>query len=123
MKRFLLLVALTGFAFIAIPATGSGGQEPQKEEYQKQTEAKLKTFDQKMEEMRNRAAGVKQESREEFNRQMEELKKAREAANRKLGELKAESAKSWEKTKAEMEAAMKDLRKRYDGMMSRFRDK
>jgi molecular chaperone DnaK (HSP70) len=123
MKRFLLLVALTGFAFTTIPATGSDGQEPQKEEYQKQTEAKLKKFDRKMEEMKSRAADVKQESREEFNRQMDELKKAREAANRKLGELKTESAKSWEKTKAEMDAAMKDLRKRYDGVMSRFRDK
>ena len=49
MKRFLLLAALMGFAFATFPATGSDGQEPQKEEYQKQTEAKLKKFDQAME--------------------------------------------------------------------------
>ena len=121
MRRFGILVPLICFVFTGFLAACTDRQREQKEEYQKQIEAKLKEFNQKREELKAKAADLKKESREEFNQQMEELKKKQEAAKKKLEEVKAASAKAWEKLKVEMDTAIEDLNKLYDTIMSHFR--
>jgi esterase/lipase len=54
---------------------------------------------------------------------MKELEKNQEAANKKLKELESAGTKTWKKLKAEMDAAMDELNKLYDKMMSRFKEK
>lgn len=121
MKRLWILVALIGVIFAGFLAACSDKQKEQKEEYQKQIVAKLKEFNQKLEELKGKAVDLKEESKEEFNQQMEELKKKQVTAKKKLEELKTASTKTWETLKAEMDAAMEDLNELYEKMISHFK--
>ncbi len=111
------------FCFVLSGALAASGaeQKADKETYQQQMEKTLKGFDQKMEEMKGKAAELKMESKEKFDREMTVLKEKKEAADKKLEELKSATVANWDKMKAEMDKAMDDLKRQYDEMKARFK--
>lgn len=121
MRRMGIFIILVGFIFVGSQVAFSQGQKNEKGEYQKKMEAKLKEYKQKLEELKGKAAGLKEDAKREFDEQMKELQKKEEAANKKLKELKSASTKTWEKIKAETDKAVDELEKQYDKMMSRFK--
>ncbi len=120
MRRLSMVAALFCFVFSGSLAA-SGAEKVDKKTYQQQAEKTLKGFEQKMDEMKAKAAGMKMESKEKFDREMEVLKEKKAVADRKLEKLGSATAENWGKMKDEMDNAMDDLKKQYDGMKSRFR--
>ena len=96
----------------------------QKEEYQKQMEAKLQDFDREIQSLQDKvksgASALKEDSIAKFNQSMEELSKKKQAVAEKLNELKSESGKAWEDTKSGVDNAMDELGKAYDRARSHF---
>ncbi len=117
MFRTGILVTAFCFLFAGFAAAADTIRErEQKEAYQKQMELRLAEVNQKLSTVTSRASDVKEDSRSEFNRQLEELQKRRELASRKLAELRAASGQDWERLKAETYAAIGDLDRMYDRM-------
>ena len=54
-----------------------------------------------------------------MEQQMAELRKQQEVARKKLEELKGASASSWEETRRRVDAAIEELKRRYDRVVSR----
>jgi TolA-binding protein len=123
MKRFWILITLTGFMLIISQVAFSASEKEQKGKYQKQSETKLEEFKQKMEELKGKAVELKEDAQKEFNEQMEELKKKEGVANQKLKQLKSAGTKTWRKLKADMDGAIDELNKLYDKTMSHFSKK
>jgi hypothetical protein len=101
----------------------SAEQKEEKESYKKQMEEKIKAFDKKLDELKAKAAEVKGDAKEEFNKEMTDLRKKQAAAKKKWKELKKAGAKKWEKVKSEMSAAVQDVENTYDKVASRFKEK
>lgn len=120
MRRLWLVVTLVCF-MCACALTAFAGQKEERETYQKQAEKTLKGLEQKMEEMKGRAANLKMESKEKFDQEMKVLKRKKAAADKKLEKLKAATAENWEKAKAETEKAMDEVNKQYNKVVSRFK--
>ena len=108
----LVFLVFSGFSF------GSSKQEDRMKEYQERVEAKLKEFNQKLDDLKERAGKIEKESKEKFNEEIEVLRQKQETANRKLEELKSSSSKAWEKMKKEMDSSIKELEKAYDQVKS-----
>ena len=121
MKRSVLVISLACWIFCVSPM--AFGDEPQggKEEYRKQTEAKLQGIRQDMKELQGKAVNLKDDARDAFNREMKELQKKQDEAQKKLKELSSATAQTWETIKAETDGAVNDLSRHFDRMMSRFR--
>lgn len=121
MRRLWIVATL--ICFICSGSLMAFGEEQKldKETYQKQAEKTLEGFKQKMEEMKDRAADLKMESKEKFDQEMKVLKKKKEVADQKLEKLKSATAESWDKMKADTDKAVEELGKQYDKMMSRFK--
>jgi len=96
----------------------------QKEEYQKQIEAKLQALDREINELQtmaqSKATGLKEESKAEFNQTIEELRNKKQAAAEQLDKLKSASGKAWEDIKAGVDSAMDDLSAAFDRARSHF---
>jgi superfamily II RNA helicase len=145
MKRFILILLLTtGVSLGLWPGCGEKKEpevtskavkkeakeavetakaytQQQKKEYQEQIEAKIKGYDQNLDELKVKAKGVKGEAKAEFNRQMDELRKKKEAASQKLKEMKSATGRAWEDLKSGTEAAVEDLEKTFNQMIKRFK--
>ena len=124
-------VRLLGFALV-ISATlvvgcfleaWSAEQKEERESYKKQVEENLNALDKKLDEVKEKAAGVKGDAKREFDKEITELQKKQKAAKRKWDELKRAGAKQWEKAKSEMSAVVQDLEKSYDKVISRFKER
>lgn len=124
MRRAWMVVAVICF-ILSISVATFGGEQKQKmdkETYQGHVEKTLKGMDQKMEELKGRAAELKMESKEKFDQEMMVWKKKKEAADKKLQKLKVATAEKWEKTKVETDRAMEELKKQYEKMQARFKN-
>jgi len=121
MRRFGIPITLICLALILPQVASSENPKNQNGEYQKQIEMKLKEFKQNIEELKGKAAELKEDAKREFNVQMKELQKKEKAANQKLKELKSAGSKTWDKLRAQMDAAMDELNKEYEKIMPRFK--
>jgi uncharacterized phage infection (PIP) family protein YhgE len=92
----------------------------QRDEYQKQIEAQLKEYDQKLDELEVKAGTVKQEAKALFNQKIEALREKQRAAHDKLDKLSTATGKAWEDLKSGTDAAMEDLAKAYHDAVSHF---
>ena len=92
----------------------------QKDEYQKQIEAQLKEYDQKLDELEVKARIAKQETKALFNQKIEALREKQRAAHDKLDRLSIATGKAWEDLKSGTDAAMEDLAKAYHDAVSHF---
>ena len=123
MRRSWIVVAVVSFVLsVSVAAFGGEQKKMDNETYKSHVEKTLKGMDQKMEDLKVRAAELKMESKEKFDQEMVILKTKKEAADMKLEQLKAATAANWEKTKAETDKAMKDLKKQYEKMRGRFKN-
>ncbi|MBI1921628.1 MAG: hypothetical protein HYS23_11185 [Geobacter sp.] len=122
MRRSWIVVAVICFVFSFSVAAFGGEQKMDKETYKSHVEKTLKGMDQKMDELKVRAAELKIESKEKFDQEMVVWKKKKEAADRKMEKLKAATAENWEKTKVETDKALAELKKQYEKMLSRFKN-
>jgi predicted nucleic acid-binding Zn-ribbon protein len=92
----------------------------QRDEYQKQIEAQLKEYDQKLDELEVKAGAVKQEARALLNQQIQALREKQRAAHDELDQLSTATGKAWEDLKSGTDAAMEDLAKAYHEALSHF---
>jgi hypothetical protein len=121
MRRSWIVATLICFIFSGSLMAFGGEEKVEKKTYQNQAEEALKGFEQKMEEMKGKAAELKMESKEKFDQEMKVLKNKKEAADKNPEKLTSTAAERWDKMTAQMDNAMDDLRRHYDEMMSRFR--
>jgi predicted nuclease with TOPRIM domain len=89
-------------------------------EYHEKTEAQLKEWRAKLEELKGKAAKTTAEARQGINKQMEALRPKVEAAQQKLPGLKAASGGAADKLKVHSEKAMEELKKTWDAVKSKF---
>ncbi|MEW6380793.1 MAG: hypothetical protein AB1611_14460 [bacterium] len=94
-----------------------------KQEYETAMEARLTEYDNKMAELKNKAANAAQDTKAEMDQLIAELAVKREEAQKKLDELKAAGEDSWENFKAGLDTAVDDLQKSCDQAISRFQEK
>jgi hypothetical protein len=92
----------------------------QRDEYQKQIEAQLKEYDQKLDELEVKAGTVKQEAKALFNQKIEALREKQRAAHMEWERLSSSSGKAWEDIESGMNTAMDDLAKAYHEALSHF---
>jgi DNA repair exonuclease SbcCD ATPase subunit len=92
----------------------------QRDEYQKQIEAQLKGYDQKLDELEVKAGAVKQQAKALLNQQIQALREKQRAAHDELDKLSTATGKAWEDLKSGTDAAMEDLAKAYHEALSHF---
>jgi TolA-binding protein len=92
----------------------------QRDEYQKQIEAQLKKYDQKLDELEVKAGAVKQEAKALLNQQIQALREKQRAAHDELDKLSTATGKAWEDLQSGTDAAMDDLAKAYHEALSHF---
>lgn len=93
-------------------------QQQQREASQKQVDIRLREVQQKLGGVKIDSAVITDEARNELKRLTEELKTRQEIAGRKLGAMKGADSLNWERLKAEANAAVDDLNRVYDRMVS-----
>ncbi|WP_298432521.1 hypothetical protein [Geobacter sp.] len=122
MKRSWIVVALLSLICSgAFPAFGDE-QKMDKETYQHHAEGTLKGLEQKMDEMKQKAADLKMDAKEKFDQDMTVLKEKKEAAERSLEKLRSATGEAWDNAKAETQRALEELSEQYDKMMSSFKN-
>jgi predicted nucleic acid-binding Zn-ribbon protein len=92
----------------------------QRDEYQKQIEAQLKEYDQKLDELEVKAGTVKQEAKALFNQKIEALREKQRAAHMEWERLSSSSGKAWDDIESGMNTAMGDLAKAYHDAVPHF---
>jgi DNA repair exonuclease SbcCD ATPase subunit len=120
MRRSGLFIVLFAFIASGFLVGCSDKKKAEKEEFQKQAEAKLNELNKKMDELKNKGEKATDEIKAQIKEQMEELKKKQEAANKKLQELKSAGTDAWEKLKSETNKALDDMEKLYNDLKSRL---
>ncbi len=103
----------------ALETTAAYTQQ-QMEEFQKQVQAELAKYDERIDELQAKAAMLKEEVKAKFDEQIKNLREKRQVVQSKLEQLQASSGKAWEDLKTGMDAAMEDLEKSYQDAVSHF---
>lgn len=114
---FLLLAGFQG----TTPAAETMKQREQREALTKQLEIRFSEVNRKLTGLGGRSTNIKEESRREYARLVEDLQKKQELANRKMTELKSSSGQDWERLKAETNSAIDDLNGAYEKMSALFK--
>ena len=91
-----------------------------REEYQEQTEAQLKEYDQKLDELEAKTGTLEGDAKTVLERQMQTLREKQRAAHDELDKLETATGKAWEDLKSGTEAAMDDLSEAYHDALSHF---
>ena len=102
----------------AVQTTEAYAQQ-QKEEYQKKAEAELNELDRRIDELKAKTEKASAKAKAAMDQQTAELRKQQEVARQKLEELKGASASTWEETRKKLDAAIEELKRRYDRVVSR----
>lgn len=118
LRSGILIVVLAYMVFPNTVIAETMKQKEQRESFQKHLEAKLYEVNQKLDRLRSKAGDVKEDSRKEYNLQMEELAKRQQLAGKKLADMKSASAGDWDRLKVETSFAIDDLDKMYDKILS-----
>ena len=96
--------------------------EQKKEAYQKQIEAELKAYDQKLDKLKAGAMGLKDDAKAEYNQQIDMLEQKIKSASEKFNALKSASGEAWDDVKSGMDTAVDELRNTYDNVIARFQN-
>jgi oligoendopeptidase F len=86
----------------------------QREEYQKQIQEKLNSFDQKLEALKSEAGSVKDNAKAQYEDTIAELQKKINEASNAFKELKNKSGDAWSEIKVRMDQRIDDLQKAFD---------
>lgn len=96
--------------------------EQKKEAYQKQIEAELKAYDQKLDKLKAGAMGLKDDAKAEYNQQIDMLEQKIKSASEKFNALKSASGETWDDVKSGMDKAVDELRNTYGNVIARFKN-
>jgi chromosome segregation ATPase len=100
----------------------SAAPTEERESYKKEVQEKLKALDKKIDELKGKGAHLEGDAKTEFNKEMTDLRKKRKVARKEWGKVKRASATTWEKAKADMDAAVQDVESAYEKAASRFKE-
>ena len=120
MRRTWIILVLACFTFSGF-LMAFGGEGGKREEYQKQTEARLKTLKQNLESTKVRSSVLREKTRAEFDEDLKAFKDKEKVAAARLQRLRAASEKTWDRGKAGVEAAMQDLSNQYEKLEARVK--
>jgi septal ring factor EnvC (AmiA/AmiB activator) len=121
MRHLVLIILL--ICWICSGSSMAFGKEHKghMEEYQNQTEAKLKGIRKDLQELQGKAVNLKDDARHKFHKDMKELKQKQDRAHMKLKELKSATDQTWGTIKTDTDGAVNDLSRHFDGMKAWFR--
>lgn len=119
MRRIWIAVVLVFFTFAGFLMAFGG--DDKREEYGKQTEARLKTLKQNIDVLKARASTLKDEAKVQFEEDLRVFREKEKTAAGKLQRLKAATARTWDRGKAGVEAAMQDLNMQYEKLEARLK--
>lgn len=124
MKRvgILAVTILLVLATAAIAETVR--QRQQRETVERYLEAKLRDVNRKLDSVKIRSGSALDEhSQKELERAGEELSRKQELLSRKQAEMKSASVETWDRLKAEVNAAIDDLNRSYEKISSLLKKK
>jgi septal ring factor EnvC (AmiA/AmiB activator) len=115
MGRLLLILVMVPMSFLlAAAASGCGGDEETKEEYQAKVERELDKTDARINELEARIRDGTGEERRELEREAADLKDERQAVQSKLDELRSAGADDWEEIKGDIDTALSRVNEKVD---------
>jgi len=103
------------------PAGGESSLPHAKQDYEAKLDSRLSYLDNKMNELKDKAARVTADTKTEMDKAVTELTTQREDLKKKVDELKAASVDSWETLKAGVDSAVDTFEKSYDHADSQFK--
>ena len=92
----------------------------QKEEFQREMQAKLDEYRKIIYELRVETEEMSAQVKANMNRHIEDLEAKRKAAEEKLAQLKSSSGKAWAEIKKGLDQAVNDLDQAYENASSQF---
>ena len=91
-----------------------------KDEYEKKLEPVIQDMDERIEELKERAAKANAEARQRFAKEIDELKQKRGAVKEQMGRVKAATPQAWEDVKSGVGSAVSDLQKAFEKARARL---
>ncbi len=136
MKPAITCVAAVLFSVQILPVSGWGIQHvpaqqskeetrpatESREQYQKRIQAKLEELNRLISALVAREETQAAQARRELRKQLKELSQQHQATARQYEELKQDGQEAWKKMKPQMDAALDELEKAYEGLASRFQE-
>ena len=118
---FISIITIT-FVLGGFLHAWSAAQTEEQESYKKEVQEKLKALDKKIDELKGKGSELKEEAKTEFDKEMTALHKKQKVAKKEWRKVKRATATNWEKVKAGMDNAVKDVENAYDKTASRFKE-
>jgi hypothetical protein len=120
MRRIWIALVLALFTFSGF-WMAFGGDDGKRDDYQKQAEVRLRTLAQNLDVLKARSMTLKGESKARFEEDMRVFREKEKTAAAKLQRLKAATARTWDRGKGGVEAAMQDLNMQYEKLEARLK--
>lgn len=95
--------------------------DAKRQAYQERTEAQLREWNAKIEELKAKAERARAEGKIEYYEQIENLKAQRDVARQKLEALREASGEAWEDVRTSLERAAGELKQGLEAALSRLR--
>lgn len=132
MKRLILCI-LTIALFISSPAFLPAGYANEQQSMSQDIAAKRKQFEKNMEERLSRlgvqleelkvkAAAMKERANKDLNKHLAEAEKKQKIASQKFEKVQKESEKKWQKLSNELDKAADDFEKAFEKAKTHFKD-
>jgi cell division protein FtsB len=115
MGRLLLILAMVPMSLLLVAAaSGCGGNEETKEEYEAKVERELDKTDERINELEARIRDGTGEERRQLEREAADLKDERQAVQNKLDELRSAGADDWQEIKGDIDTALSRVNEKVD---------
>jgi FtsZ-binding cell division protein ZapB len=121
MKRFgLIALPVLGAFLLVMLASGCAGEgfTATKEQFIRDTKAQIDYYQVKIDELKEKAAGMTGTAREEADRKIERLKWKQQEARDRLEEAESATRETWDKTKSDLKDVLGDLKDFYEDAVS-----
>jgi hypothetical protein len=94
-----------------------------KEAYQEKVEGQIKEWTAKLQDYKAKADKASADAKVQMYQQIDRLRAQKEAAQQKLNEIKAAKGDSWEALKTGSERSLHELKKTWESMKAKFRER
>ena len=91
-----------------------------KDQFMAATDQKIKDLDAQIDQLSQKAAGLKDDAKVQANKALDVLRADRDILKQKYDDMKASSGDTWDKTKAAFQSAWDDVEKAYDNAKAKF---
>jgi uncharacterized protein HemX len=122
----VLILAVSGWGIQYAPVQQSK-EEPRpatesRQQYQKRIQAKLDELNRQISALEAREETQADQARRELRKQLKELTQQHQATARQYQELKQQGQETWKRMKPQMDAALDELEKGYERLVSRIQE-